>query len=78
MLDLYLFSSLSEVREITESWIRKYNEERPYQSLGKLAPAEYGLKNQRKTLKLVGTKIGKFTISPWSYVYIESIRSAVA
>ena len=48
VLDLYLFSSLSDVRDITESWIRKYNEERPHQSLGKLTPAEYRLIYERK------------------------------
>ena len=41
VLDLYVFSRLSEVREITERWLKEYNEERPHESLGNLTPAEY-------------------------------------
>jgi len=41
ILDFYLFSTLSEVQEITENWIKEYNEERPHESLGDMAPAEY-------------------------------------
>jgi putative transposase len=31
ILDFHLFSTLSEVQEITENWIKEYNEERPHQ-----------------------------------------------
>lgn len=41
VLDLYIFFRLSEVRDITEEWLRQYNEERPHQALGNLTPAEY-------------------------------------
>tara|TARA_R100000687_G_scaffold82893_1_gene83725 strand:+ start:1906 stop:2619 length:714 start_codon:yes stop_codon:yes gene_type:complete len=41
ILDFYLFSRLSEVREITDNWLREYNEERPHESLGDLTPREY-------------------------------------
>jgi putative transposase len=41
VLDLYLFESLNEVRDITEEWRVSYNEERPHDSLGKLPPAMY-------------------------------------
>lgn len=41
MLDLYIFSRLSEVREVTDRWLKEYNEERPHESLGNLTPAEY-------------------------------------
>jgi putative transposase len=38
ILDCYVFESLDEVREMTESWIRSYNEERPHDSLNNLTP----------------------------------------
>jgi len=41
VFDLYIFSKLSEVREVTERWLREYNEERPHESLGNLTPSEY-------------------------------------
>lgn len=41
VLDFYVFSTLTEVRNITESWIREYNEERPHEALGNMTPAEH-------------------------------------
>lgn len=41
VLDLYIFSRLSEVRDVTDRWLREYNEDRPHESLGNLTPAEY-------------------------------------
>lgn len=41
VLDMYVFRTLEEVREQTESWVREYNEERPHESLGNLTPREY-------------------------------------
>lgn len=41
VLDMYVFSRLSEVREITETWLKVYNEERPHEALGNLTPTEY-------------------------------------
>ena len=45
VLNFYVFSRLSEVREITENWIVEYNEQRPHQSLGDLTPEEFVLKH---------------------------------
>lgn len=41
VLDMYVFENLEQVREITEHWVRDYNEERPHDALGKLTPVEY-------------------------------------
>lgn len=45
ILNFYVFSRLSEVREITENWIIEYNEQRPHESLGNLTPEEFALKH---------------------------------
>lgn len=41
VLDFYLFRTLNEVREITETWLKEYNTERPHESLNNLTPEEY-------------------------------------
>lgn len=41
VLNLYVFSRLSEVKQITDDWIEQYNQERPHESLNNLTPAEY-------------------------------------
>jgi len=38
VLNLYIFNSLSEVRDATEDFVRDYNESRPHESLGNLPP----------------------------------------
>lgn len=41
VLNLYLFRSLDEVREITGRWLLEYNEQRPHESLGGLPPQNF-------------------------------------
>jgi hypothetical protein len=36
-----VFDSLEEVREITETWLREYNEVRPHDSPGRVPPVPF-------------------------------------
>ena len=47
ILNMYVFRNLTEVRELTESWMTEYNDERPHDSLEDLTPWEYLAKHQR-------------------------------
>ena len=38
VLDAYVFDAIEQVREITETWLHEYNEERPHDSLGRVPP----------------------------------------
>lgn len=49
ILDMYVFTRLSEVRDLTEKWLKEYNEERPHESLGNMTPVEYLESNQPET-----------------------------
>lgn len=41
VLDAYLFNTLQAARNITQIWIKDYNEERPHEALGNKTPQEY-------------------------------------
>ena len=49
LLDMYVFSRLSEVRDLTEEWLKEYNEERLHESLGNMTPVEYLESKQPET-----------------------------
>ena len=53
LLDMYVFSRLSEVRNLTEKWLKEYNEERPHESLGNMTPVEYLESKQPETYILL-------------------------
>ena len=41
VLDAYVFTNLDQAREITEDWLKCYNEERPHRSLGRVTPTMF-------------------------------------
>jgi putative transposase len=43
LLDLYIFTHLNELIEMTDDWIKPYNTERPHDSLNDMTPTEYKL-----------------------------------
>jgi putative transposase len=45
VLDAYVFDDLSEVRNITESWLEEYNAIRPHDALQGLSPYQYAVEN---------------------------------
>jgi putative transposase len=47
LLDAYVFFELNEVRELTETWIKEYNTQRPHEALNNLTPMEW-LKQVKK------------------------------
>ena len=48
-LDAHWFTSIADAKEKIEYWRNDYNTERPYRSIGKLTPAEEGIKYFDKT-----------------------------
>ncbi len=52
VLNMYAFRNLTEVKEITEAWIKEYNEERPHQALNSMTPVQYRLKRHPETSSL--------------------------
>ena len=52
VLNAYLFESLDEVREITDQWLKVYNEERPHRALGKLSPKHYRQQAENSTCEM--------------------------
>lgn len=41
VLDPHIFSTISQVRDLSWAWMLSYNEERPHSSLGNIPPAEF-------------------------------------
>ena len=41
VLDAYVFASISEVQQLTDEWLRTYNDERPHRALGRRPPTHF-------------------------------------
>lgn len=41
VLDMYLFRNIQDAQDITDSWIKHYNEERPHEALNNLSPIHF-------------------------------------
>ncbi len=46
ILNMYVFRTLNEVRELTDNWMTEYNKERPHDALNDLTPWEYLTKHE--------------------------------
>lgn len=56
VLNAYLFDSIDQVQQITDEWLKRYNEIRPHDALGSLPPALYRervLEAKNSTLELI-------------------------
>ena len=56
VLDSYLFSTLEEVRRLTQEWMLTYNAERPHRSLGRLSPHDYRVIHHRPSAKEIAAQ----------------------
>ena len=48
ILNMYVFKNLTEVRKITDDWMKEYNEERPHDSLNNRTPWQYLVKFEQQ------------------------------
>ena len=50
VLSAHIFENLNQVKDITEQWIKIYNEDRPHAALGKLSPIHYRQQAEKSAL----------------------------
>lgn len=49
VLDRFVFTSLDEVRRMTEDWRHRYNHQRPHRALGGLSPVQFAVAQSAST-----------------------------
>ena len=52
VLSAHIFENLNQVKDITEQWIKIYNEDRPHAALGKLSPIHYRQQAEFSSLRM--------------------------
>ena len=55
VLDACLFFDLYQVKQLTEEWIKEYNERRPHEALNNLTPEEWNEKVSNNVMSLINT-----------------------
>jgi putative transposase len=73
VLDAYLFSSIQQVNEITEKWMEDYNDQRPHESLGHIAPTKY---KNRKLIDILKTS-GEVSNISTSHKYQNLVKLSI-
>ena len=61
VLNAYLFESLSQVRVLTEQWVKHYNEKRPHEALQKLTPKEFLNKYGKASFPIANNELNCIT-----------------
>ena len=77
MSDAYVFTSITEVQEITDPWLIDYNEDRPHDSLGRVPPATFKPRPTSSTggvQQFVASLTGKLTGETKSY-FVASLAA---
>ena len=70
VLDAYLFKSIEQVQQITEEWLREYNEQRPHDALGGIPPRQFlpRLTTDANSSKQLSTCRGSFRMDHYNAV----------
>ena len=55
VLDLYAFSDLDEVRDVSTRWLYGYNHDRPHRSLDRQPPVSYRRRHEEERARVKGS-----------------------
>lgn len=54
VLDMYLFRNIQEAQNITDTWIKHYNQERPHEALNNQTPFNFCKLKQYNSISMLG------------------------
>jgi hypothetical protein len=75
ILDMYLFRSIDEARQLSEAWHVRYNTERPHDSLEGMTPNEYALSVQQSLAVLVRSSL---ILSTYDWYYVWDVYNTIS